>query len=238
VTTPKLPPPPFKAQNKSVFHPRFLAFAREFDFYPRACNVAAGWEKGKVERAGIGYVRQNFWPLRTFTDLADVIAKPAGGSLKSPINDCTARPANAPTNAFVQSASALCRPSFRITAIPWTKKIHHPVSVAITSDRRRGSSRLLTRSACSGSRPDGLMKSASSSSQRRGNTPPVPSPSTRYRRSPARCHRTTFSVRTGPCILDQERQVVNPVVLTDAAWINQMGQIVFGVSDDEICVCH
>jgi hypothetical protein len=34
--------------------------------------VAAGWEKGKVERAGIGYVRQNFWPLRTFTDLADV----------------------------------------------------------------------------------------------------------------------------------------------------------------------
>jgi transposase len=54
------------------FHPRFLAFAREFDFYPRACNVAAGWEKGKVERAGIGYVRQNFWPLRTFLDLADI----------------------------------------------------------------------------------------------------------------------------------------------------------------------
>ena len=54
------------------FHPRFLAFAREFGFYPKACNVAAGWEKGKVERAGIGYVRQNFWPLRTFTDLADV----------------------------------------------------------------------------------------------------------------------------------------------------------------------
>jgi transposase len=54
------------------FHPRFLAFAREFNFYPRACNPAAGWEKGKVERAGIGYVRQNFWPLREFTDLADV----------------------------------------------------------------------------------------------------------------------------------------------------------------------
>jgi hypothetical protein len=53
------------------FHPRFLAFAREFNFYPRACNPAAGWEKGKVERA-IGYVRQNFWPLREFADLADV----------------------------------------------------------------------------------------------------------------------------------------------------------------------
>ena len=54
------------------FHPRFLAFARECDFYPRACNPAAGWEKGKVERGGVGYVRQNFWPLRQFTDLPDV----------------------------------------------------------------------------------------------------------------------------------------------------------------------
>jgi transposase len=54
------------------FHPRFLGFAREFGFYPRACNRAAGWEKGKVERGGVGYVRQNFWPLREFVDLADV----------------------------------------------------------------------------------------------------------------------------------------------------------------------
>jgi transposase len=52
------------------FLPRFLAFARECGFYPKACNLAAGWEKGKVERA-IGYVRQNFWPLREFTDLHD-----------------------------------------------------------------------------------------------------------------------------------------------------------------------
>lgn len=53
------------------FQPRFFAFAREFGFVPRACNKAAGWEKGKVERAGVGYVRQNFWPLRTFTGLND-----------------------------------------------------------------------------------------------------------------------------------------------------------------------
>lgn len=57
--------------NLVRFHPRFLAFARENDFFPRACHVAAAWEKGKIERA-IGYLRQNFWPLRTFTDLADV----------------------------------------------------------------------------------------------------------------------------------------------------------------------
>ena len=53
------------------FLPRFLAFAREYSFFPRACNPASGWEKGKVERA-IGYLRQNFWPLREFTDLPDV----------------------------------------------------------------------------------------------------------------------------------------------------------------------
>lgn len=53
------------------FNPRFLTFARELGFYPRACNKAAGWEKGKVENS-IGYIRQNFWPLRTFKDLADV----------------------------------------------------------------------------------------------------------------------------------------------------------------------
>jgi transposase len=57
--------------NLVRFNPRFLAFAREFSFYPRACHVAAAWEKGRIERA-IGYVRQNFWPLRTFADLADV----------------------------------------------------------------------------------------------------------------------------------------------------------------------
>ncbi|HEY6293395.1 MAG TPA: hypothetical protein VI455_17730 [Terriglobia bacterium] len=53
------------------FQPRFLAFAREYDFYPRACNPGAGWEKGKVEKS-VAYLRSNFWPLRSFTDLADV----------------------------------------------------------------------------------------------------------------------------------------------------------------------
>lgn len=60
--------------NLVRFNPRFLAFAREYGFIPRACHVAAAWEKGKVERA-IGYVRQNFWPLRSFTDLTDVNAQ-------------------------------------------------------------------------------------------------------------------------------------------------------------------
>ena len=41
-------------------------------FTPRACNQVSGWEKGEVERGGVGYVRQNFWPLRDFLDLHDV----------------------------------------------------------------------------------------------------------------------------------------------------------------------
>ncbi len=53
------------------FQPRFLTFAREYNFFPRACNPAAGWEKGTVERAGVRYLRQSFWPLRTFRDLGD-----------------------------------------------------------------------------------------------------------------------------------------------------------------------
>jgi transposase len=70
--------------NLVRFHPRFLAFAREFGFFPRACHVAAAWEKGKVERA-IGYIRQNFWPLRSFADLADVNAQ-AGRWLQETAN--------------------------------------------------------------------------------------------------------------------------------------------------------
>jgi transposase len=57
--------------NLVRFHPRFLAFAREYSFLPRACHVRAAWEKGKIERS-ISYLRQNFWRLRGFTDLADV----------------------------------------------------------------------------------------------------------------------------------------------------------------------
>jgi transposase len=53
------------------FNPRFFAFARELGFYPKACNKAAGWEKGKVENS-VGYLRKNFWPLRSFSNLSDV----------------------------------------------------------------------------------------------------------------------------------------------------------------------
>lgn len=56
---------------EAVFHPRYLDFARFYGFEPRACNVRAAHEKGRVER-GIGYVRTSFLnglPLESFAPL-------------------------------------------------------------------------------------------------------------------------------------------------------------------------
>jgi hypothetical protein len=56
------------------FHPELLALARHYRFEPRPVAVARGNEKGRVERA-IRYVRQSFWPARSFRDLDDLNAQ-------------------------------------------------------------------------------------------------------------------------------------------------------------------
>jgi transposase len=53
------------------FNDAFLDFLRTFKIVPHACNVRSPHEKGKIEKC-IHYLRQNFWPLRSFTDLPDV----------------------------------------------------------------------------------------------------------------------------------------------------------------------
>ena len=53
------------------FHPTLLEFAGHYRYEPRPVAVARGNEKGRVERA-IRYIRDNFWPARTFTDLDDL----------------------------------------------------------------------------------------------------------------------------------------------------------------------
>jgi transposase len=53
------------------FNDAFLRFLIPFKVAPIACNPAAPHEKGKIE-SGIKFLRTNFWPLRTFADLADV----------------------------------------------------------------------------------------------------------------------------------------------------------------------
>jgi transposase len=53
------------------FNESFLDFLRPLNITPRACNVRAPQEKGKVESV-IKYVRQNFMPLRTFQNLNEI----------------------------------------------------------------------------------------------------------------------------------------------------------------------
>jgi len=53
------------------FNDAFLDFLTRFSIIPVACNVNAPHEKGKIENS-IKYLRNNFWPLRSFTDLADI----------------------------------------------------------------------------------------------------------------------------------------------------------------------
>src|SRR3984893_6134228 len=52
------------------FNPRLLELAAHYHFVPRPCQVRAGNQKGRVERA-IRYVRDSFWAGRTFTTLAE-----------------------------------------------------------------------------------------------------------------------------------------------------------------------
>ncbi|MDP2829341.1 MAG: IS21 family transposase [Sulfuricellaceae bacterium] len=53
------------------FHPTLLEFAGHYRYEPRPVAVARGNEKGRVERA-IRYIRDNFWPARSYTDLDDL----------------------------------------------------------------------------------------------------------------------------------------------------------------------
>jgi len=52
------------------FNPQLLELAAHYHFAPRPCQVRAGNQKGRVERA-IRYVRDSFWAGRVFTTLAE-----------------------------------------------------------------------------------------------------------------------------------------------------------------------
>ena len=52
------------------FNPRLLELAGHYHFVPRPCQVRAGNQKGRVERA-IRYVRDSFWAARGFTTLEE-----------------------------------------------------------------------------------------------------------------------------------------------------------------------
>ena len=53
------------------YHEDLLALSAHYHFEPRPCAPYRGNEKGKVERA-IRYLRENFFPARTYADLVDL----------------------------------------------------------------------------------------------------------------------------------------------------------------------
>jgi transposase len=53
------------------FHPRLLDLCSHYHCAPRLCQIRAGNQKGRVERA-ILYVRESFWAGRTFTTLEEL----------------------------------------------------------------------------------------------------------------------------------------------------------------------
>lgn len=56
--------------NHILFNPRLLELSAHYHFIPQPCQVRAGNQKGRVERA-IRYVRDSFWAGRPFTTLAE-----------------------------------------------------------------------------------------------------------------------------------------------------------------------
>jgi len=56
--------------SQILFNPRLIELTAHYHFTPQPCQVRAGNQKGRVERA-IRYVRDSFWAGRTFTTLAE-----------------------------------------------------------------------------------------------------------------------------------------------------------------------
>ena len=54
-----------------VFNPRYLDFSRHWGFEITPCNVASGWEKGRVEN-GVGFVKKNLLAGQEFIDFSAV----------------------------------------------------------------------------------------------------------------------------------------------------------------------
>ena len=57
--------------GKPIFHTGFSEFAADMGFVPKLCRARRPQTKGKVERL-VHYVKDNFLPGRTFTDLEDL----------------------------------------------------------------------------------------------------------------------------------------------------------------------
>ena len=57
--------------GKIIWNPQFADFAVDMGFFPKVCKVRRPQTKGKVERL-VHYVKDNFFPGRSFVDLEDL----------------------------------------------------------------------------------------------------------------------------------------------------------------------
>lgn len=60
-----------RESDKVIWNTQFADFAAEMGFVPKVCRVRRPQTKGKVERL-VRYVKENFFPGRSFTDLEDL----------------------------------------------------------------------------------------------------------------------------------------------------------------------
>lgn len=66
----------------TVWNTKFAEFAKDMGFVPKVCKARRPQTKGKVERL-VHYVKDNFLPGRTFTDLADLNLQALGWCRKA-----------------------------------------------------------------------------------------------------------------------------------------------------------
>jgi len=92
------------------FNPTLLDFAAHYRYEPRPVAVARGNEKGRVERA-IRFVRDSFFPARSFADLDDLNAQAdAWCHGLAAQRRCPEDESKTVTEAFVEEASLLLQP--------------------------------------------------------------------------------------------------------------------------------
>jgi transposase len=94
--------------NQILFHPR-LELSAHYHFAPRPCQVRAGNQKGRVERA-IRYVRDSFWAGRAAPSprWPNAIARLCSGAIKSRISAAGPEGTTAPLPMCSPKSSLAC----------------------------------------------------------------------------------------------------------------------------------
>jgi len=88
--------------NHIAYHPNLIELCAHYHFEPKACQVRAANQKGRVERA-IRYIRDSFWRGRSFTTLAECNRQAAQW------RDQIAHPRPWPQGRLAQRGPCLCR---------------------------------------------------------------------------------------------------------------------------------